>query len=314
MSHTKGCERISLECPIEDTIYGYYPSLAGNVVMVIIFAICALSQVFLGIKYRLRAYPIVVCLGCLGECIGYIGRVVMHSNPWDHSGFIIQILLLIISPSLLAAGLYLTLKHLVRHYGPQYSRLSAKLYTWLFVGCDIIGFLMQCIGGTIQASADKTDRKALDLGNDIMVAGICFQAATMVACGILSLDFAYSLYKHREERKEVVHVRSPKGPEGFQFYMGCFVVAFVAILVRCVYRIPEMAGGWKNPLMRNEVEFMVLDGAMIAFASILLTVAFPGAYFPAMNGKSKDGNEIMKDDCEAGSEELNVVKPAVTRA
>lgn len=236
MSSTKGCKSISLECPVEATIYGYYPSLAGNIVMIAIFAICATSQVILGIKYRLRAYPIVVFLGCLGECIGYVGRVMMHSNPWDSGGFTMQILLIIISPSLLAAGLYLTLKHLVLHYGPQYSRLSPRFYAWLFVVCDAIGFLTQCIGGGIQASADNTDKKTLDLGNSIMVAGISFQMATMVVCGLLSLEFAYNLYRHRRERKEMVRVASPKGEKGFQFYMICFVVAFLAILTRCIYR------------------------------------------------------------------------------
>ncbi|KFY61754.1 hypothetical protein V496_04912 [Pseudogymnoascus sp. VKM F-4515 (FW-2607)] len=310
MSSTADCKSISLECPIEATTYGYYPNLGVNIFMVVIFAICAISQVYLGIKYRLRAYPIVVFLGCLGECVGYVGRVMMHSNPWDSGPFIIQILLLIVSPSLLAAGLYLTLKHLVLHYGPQYSRLSPKFYTWLFVVCDAIGFLTQCIGGGIQASADNTDKKMLDMGNSIMVAGVSFQAATMVVCGLLSLDFVYNLYRHRGERKETVQNTSSRSAKAFQFYLVCFVVAFVAILTRCIYRIPEMAGGWKNHLMRDEVGFMILDGAMIATATILMTVAFPGAYFPAINSKTKKGRDSGSEDCEATREELSVLKPA----
>ena len=43
-----------------------------------------------------------------------------------------------------------------------------------------------------------------------------------------------------------------------------------------------MAGGWGNELMRKEVEFLILDGAMIALASILMTMAHPGIFFPAM--------------------------------
>lgn len=239
MSSTVDCKNISPECPIEATTYGYYPNLGVNIFMVVIFAICAVSQVYLGIKYRLRAYPIVVFLGCLGECVGYVGRVMMHSNPWDSGPFIIQILLLIVSPSLLAAGLYLTLKHLVLHYGPEYSRLSPKFYTWLFVVCDAIGFLTQCIGGGIQASADNTDKKMLDMGNNIMVAGVSFQAATMAVCGLLSLDFVYNLYRHRGERKETVQIASSRSAKAFQFYLVCFVVAFVAILTRCIYRYVE---------------------------------------------------------------------------
>lgn len=31
--------------------------------------------------------------------------------------------------------------------------------------------------------------------------------------------------------------------------------------------IPEMAGGWGNPLMQNEMEFLVLDGMYVALNS-----------------------------------------------
>ncbi|CZT50930.1 related to phospholipid-translocating ATPase [Rhynchosporium secalis] len=311
MSSTADCKAISLDCPVEATIYGYYPNLGGNIIMVAIFAICTLAQIFLGIKYRLRAFPIVVSLGCLGETVGYVGRVLMHSNPWDSGPFIIQILLLIVSPSLLAAGLYLTLKHLVIHYGPQYSRLTPKLYTWIFVTCDAIGFLTQCIGGGIQASADNTDKKMLDMGNNIMVAGVTFQAVVMVVCAGLAIDFAFSLYRHRGERKEIVREPSKRGPRAFQFYMSSFIIAFLAILTRCIYRIPEMAGGWKNHLMRDEIGFMILDGAMIAIACILMTVAFPGIYFPGMAGQSKAKKEKKNTNGdEPSSDELSVLKPA----
>ena len=38
------------------------------------------------------------------------------------------------------------------------------------------------------------------------------------------------------------------------------VLAYTTVLIRCIYRLPEMAGGWGNSLMRNEKEFLLLDG------------------------------------------------------
>lgn len=29
------------------------------------------------------------------------------------------------------------------------------------------------------------------------------------------------------------------------------------------HSLPEMAGGWGNPMMRNEKEFLILDGAYV---------------------------------------------------
>jgi hypothetical protein len=60
-------------------------------------------------------------------------------------------------------------------------------------------------------------------------------------------------------------------------------------LIRCIYRIPEMAGGWGNPRMRDEPVFLGLDGAMVALASVAFTVAHPGFMFPPMRkGKKVD--------------------------
>jgi hypothetical protein len=38
------------------------------------------------------------------------------------------------------------------------------------------------------------------------------------------------------------------------------LLAYVTVLIRCIYRLPEMSGGWGNALMRNEREFLLLDG------------------------------------------------------
>lgn len=42
------------------------------------------------------------------------------------------------------------------------------------------------------------------------------------------------------------------------------VVAFNTIFTRCAYRIPELAEGWANPIMRNENKFLILDNMYIA--------------------------------------------------
>lgn len=43
-----------------------------------------------------------------------------------------------------------------------------------------------------------------------------------------------------------------------------------------------MAAGSGNPRMRNEALFLILDGMMIALASLAMTIAYPGFLFPPM--------------------------------
>ncbi|KAH0289022.1 RTA1-domain-containing protein [Aureobasidium namibiae CBS 147.97] len=270
------CTQVTPECPVEATTYGYRPNLGGDIFFCVVFGILFLAQLFLGIKARLKGFTFAVVIGCFGECVGYIGRLIMHNNPWSQTGFKIQIVCLILSPSFLAAGIYLTIKHLVIHFGPQYSRLRPGLYTWIFITADAASILVQAAGGGIAAGEQL---ELVKIGNSIMVAGICVQVATMALCGLVAADFFFRRYRSRQAQNNLDDPMTRSTP-GFRFYVGAASVAFVTVFIRSVYRIPEMVGGWGNPLMQNETEFLILDGMMVCIAAIALTVAHPGIFFP----------------------------------
>jgi hypothetical protein len=250
------CTQVTPECPVEATTYGYRPNLGGDIFFCVVFGILFLAQLFLGVKARLKGFTFAVVIGCFGECVGYIGRLIMHNNPWSQTGFKIQIVCLILSPSFLAAGIYLTIKHLVIHFGPQYSRLKPSLYTWIFITADAASILVQAAGGGIAAGEQV---ELIKVGNSIMVAGICVQVATMAVCGLVAADFFFRRYRSRQAQTNLDDPMTRSTP-GFRFYVGAASVAFITVFIRSVYRIPEMVGGWGNPLMQNQTEFLVLDG------------------------------------------------------
>lgn len=156
----------------------------------------------------------------------------------------------------LAAAVYLTLKYLVLTVGEQYSRLPAKYYTWIFILCDLLSLILQGAGGGLAATAD-TDASAAT-GNNLMMAGIVWQVFTLLVFGILAGEYAARAYRRRSEwTQPVVNLVSSMR---FKLFVGSIATAFTVILIRCVYRIAEMAGGWRNEIMQNEAEFIVLDG------------------------------------------------------
>lgn len=58
----------------------------------------------------------------------------------------------------------------------------------------------------------------------------------------------------------------------------------------CFLRIAEMAGGWGNHIMQDEISFLILDSTLILVATYLLTIFHPGLFFPQMrNGYRKGG-------------------------
>lgn len=136
------CDSVSEACPVKASIYGYYPILASNAFFAALFGTCFIINFILGWRYRSWSYMLAMCLACLSSCIGYIGRCLMHNNPFDTIGFQIQICCLTFSPALNSAALYLILKHLVLQFGREWSRIRPKWYTWAFISADIAALSM----------------------------------------------------------------------------------------------------------------------------------------------------------------------------
>ena len=251
------CTEVTPACPVEATTYGYYPNLAGNVTLCAIFAILFISHFPLLLKYKLWTYSTFLAIGCFGEAVGYVGRIMMNDNPWNRTAFKIQLICLIMAPSLIAGAIYLTIKHLILHYGAQYSRLKPVLYTWVFIGCDVLSIVVQCVGGAIAVSADAGELDRAETGNNIVITGIAIQVGTMALCGLLAIDFTWRY------RRATKHLRSSSPGKKFtrpDVFCITSAFAFIFVLIRCIYRLPEMAAGWGGELMRHETEFIVLDG------------------------------------------------------
>ncbi|KAF1969976.1 RTA1-domain-containing protein [Bimuria novae-zelandiae CBS 107.79] len=299
----KECTEIGPGCPVEATLYGYYPSLGWNAFFVGFFGLCCVFNLGFGIRYRTWTYMIALCLGCGAEAAGYAGRVMMHSNPYDDIGFQIQICLLIISPAFISAGIYLTLKYFTLTFGESWSRLRPAWYTYIFITGDFISLVLQGAGGGLAASGDSGSSMQ-DLGTNLMIAGVIFQVVILTVFGYLLAEYTLRTYRRRDKLSVAATeiLRSKK----FRLFVAGVMTAYLAIFTRCVYRIPELTGGWGNPLMRNEPEFIALEGVMITIAALTLTVFHPGICFPVLGVKqaAKYKSINRKDNDESSVEML----------
>ena len=296
---TQTCTHVTPECPVIQTLFGYRPNIGVNAFFCVAFGLFLIVQVLLGTYKRTYSYMIAVSIGCLGEFIGYVGRLVMHSNPWNEGAFEVQICCLVLAPSFLAAGIYLTLKHAAIQSGREHSKVKPEWYPWIFVGCDGLSILIQAVGGGVAAAAGSPRNRTLaNTGDDLIMAGIAFQIFAMLVFGVLAFDFYRSKKKaarayqpvHKSQRDTSVsstinaaesHPTHLSSRRNIIFYWA-ISCAYVVILIRCIYRIHEMAGGWGNPRMRDEPLFLILDGMMIVLASLAMTVAHPGFLFSPM--------------------------------
>ena len=142
-----------------------------------------------------------------------------------------------------------------------------------------------------------------DTGINIMIAGLAFQVASLAIFMLLCADFARCVkmgsgayfLKTRESM-----ARLGSSASKVKFFIGgewlsisaisdgnmwklrdnlALIIATIAVFIRSCFRVAELKGGFDGKLANQEVTFMILEGAMVAIASIALTIAHPGLIF-----------------------------------
>jgi hypothetical protein len=189
---------------------------------------------------------------------GYASRLILSNDPFSATGFKLNIVLLTFAPAFLTAGIYLLLKHLTLSLQPGLSPLKPSLYTPIFVSCDILAIILQGAGGALSAAASSgLNKKLLDLGVDVMIAGLSSQVITLAIFAVLaSIFFAKCVSNKEGFSPSASHLWQASG---FRMFVAAAALAFVFIFIRCSYRIAELKDGWGSPIMRKEAEFVVLD-------------------------------------------------------
>ena len=99
-------------------------------------------------------------------------------------------------------------------------------------------------------------------GTYVMLGGICFQLLSMSIFCILWLLFLF---------------RARKVPYSRLFaFTTSLATAF--IMVRNFYRAFELGQGWTGYLITHEVYFCVLDGGLMALATLIMNFFHPSGY------------------------------------
>lgn len=255
-------------CPIELSVYGYRPTLPGSAAVIALYGICALIQIVVGIRYRTWGFMVAMVLGCIGEIIGYAGRIMLYQEPWGQSGFIIQICLITMSPVFFAAAIYVMIYKIINYISPSHSRVQPRLIYWFFIICDIISLILQAVGGAMSSTSNGSSTA----GVNIALAGLVFQVVSLLFFAVVCADY-------------VIRTRSiwsaAKLPTSFKIFSSFLSLATLLIWVRCVYRIYELSEGYSmdSEALRDEPLFIGLEMVLVLLAAYCLIVAHPGPVF-----------------------------------
>ncbi|KAJ6789188.1 hypothetical protein PWT90_05909 [Aphanocladium album] len=290
----KNCTGVSAACPINRTVLGYYPNLGSGYFFAIAFALCLVATVVLGVAKRTWTYSAALTCGLVLEIVGaydqltpstgYIGRIQLSANPWNGSAFKLQISTIILGPTFICISIYLTVKHVALALNPSVSRIPANWYPLIFLPADVSCIVIQAIGGGIAAAASNTKPELQKSGNRAIIAGVVLQVLVLGAFGAMGTDYLVrvSRFMRLPEAQDTDGIKVWHDGR-FRTFTAAVSVAYLAIFIRCIYRIAGMAGGWGNHIMQDEPSFLILDGTPILVATAALTIVHPGIFFPQMS-------------------------------
>ncbi|KAF4995796.1 hypothetical protein FDECE_12683 [Fusarium decemcellulare] len=278
-------------CLVEWSILGYRPSLAANIVFIALFGILGVVHAYLGFRWKSWGFMAGMLFGCVSEVVGYVGRVMMWDNPFSFNAFMIQIVCLTIAPVFYTASIYVTLSKTIVFLAPELSRFKPQLFYWIFIPFDVVCLILQAAGGAMSTSSDS------NVGVDVSMAGLILQVIVLVLFIIAFVDYMFRYW------------RSGRG-SSFSWRLNAFFAGLSAsillILTRCVFRVAELQDGYDGDLIKHEIPFIILEGAVIVLAALALCWGHPGLVFNKQERiNSSDSVEMGKPANYSGTSDSN---------
>jgi hypothetical protein len=119
------------------------------------------------------------------------------------------------------------------------------------------------------------------MGNNIMIAGLSFQVATLFMFILLALDVSVCTILRRLGAQNALDPRHARlrNSKPFQGFLIALSLATLLIFTRCVFRVAELSDGWEGKLMKKQGLFIGLEGVVIVLAVYLLNLFHPGFCF-----------------------------------
>jgi hypothetical protein len=80
-------------CSLKCAQVEFLPTVAGNTLYAVLLALILIAQVGLGVWYRTWGFMAGMFCGLVLEVIGYAGRIMLHSNPFNFNSFLVYVLM-----------------------------------------------------------------------------------------------------------------------------------------------------------------------------------------------------------------------------
>ncbi|KAH6653316.1 RTA1 like protein-domain-containing protein [Truncatella angustata] len=287
-----------MAAPEKFVFYNYTPSMAAAVIFIIVFALSALYHIWLLVKNRVW-YFIPFVIGCLFECVGYIGRAMSNAESpnYTKNPYIIQSVLLLLGPTLYAASIYMILGRLVVLLeADNYSMIRPKWLTKVFVLGDVLSFFAQGGGGGMLTTAKTQDD--VRRGENIILGGL----------GIQILFFGFFVVVTAVFHRRIRNDPTPKSVRILAPWRKLLYTLYgtsMLIMIRSIYRVAEYAEGSGGELQSKEFWLYIFDALPMVFVALAFNWMHPSKVISRQTTLETSSSYAMEDGLESSRSARN---------
>ncbi|KAJ8579749.1 RTA1-domain-containing protein, partial [Rhizopogon salebrosus TDB-379] len=127
--------------------YQYVPTEWICILFLVLYSISTILHMGQAIKYGMWWMLPTATLAGIMEMFGWSARLWSSQSPKLLTPFEMQLVGTIIAPTPLVAANFVILGKIINQLGPQFSRLTPKMYTILFCSFDVACLVVQALGG-----------------------------------------------------------------------------------------------------------------------------------------------------------------------
>ncbi|KAF4966060.1 hypothetical protein FZEAL_10697 [Fusarium zealandicum] len=259
-------------CPASDGFHSYDPSIGGNTVLLVAFALLALAALYIGFRSQTYLFSSTLTIGLLVEVLGFIGRILLHSSRDSQGDFFLFLFGTVLGPSIISLAIFIVLPNIVGGYGESTRPFKPLVAGLVFWGLSAITLMVELIG--IVFTAYESNGVSRRRGATITAIGLGIQTASFLAFSGLHIWITLGM-RSRRGGLDARHSGEYSTSKLKKFFMA-MEIAIALLTVYSIYRIVEFAGGVSGSLFQNETALMVIGGTLPLLAGMLLVVFYPG--------------------------------------
>jgi len=113
-------------------------------------------------RYKTPLYSSAIIAGLAFQAMGYIGRILLHSDPANTSYFALYMMGINMGPTFLTAAIFLILPRIIILYGSEFAIISQPLYLAIFfLAFGTFAVAFEAAGAAFAATGDNPDEVSL---------------------------------------------------------------------------------------------------------------------------------------------------------